>query len=105
MSADNRLCNDNLAKLVADQEAEKASIAQQLEDFVALTDPLFPLHPLGADNILLFSKFTSIEEGPPRFILVRDGAQIAYWDLEVPPVEEVLAARDAAGPITPAPGS
>ena len=35
--------NDNLSRLVADQEAEKASIQQQLEDFVVVEQGIVPL--------------------------------------------------------------
>lgn len=38
-----RIYNDNLAALVADQEAEKASIGQQLEDFVVVEQGIVPL--------------------------------------------------------------
>jgi RES domain-containing protein len=38
-----RIYNDNLAALVADQEAEKASIGQQLEDFVIVEQGIVPL--------------------------------------------------------------
>jgi len=38
-----RIYNDNLAALVADQEAEKASIRQQLEDFVIVEQGIVPL--------------------------------------------------------------
>ncbi len=38
-----RIYNDNLARLVADQEAEKASIQQQLEDFVVVEQGIVPL--------------------------------------------------------------
>ncbi len=38
-----RIYNDNLATLVADQEAEKASIATQLEDFVVVEQGIVPL--------------------------------------------------------------
>jgi hypothetical protein len=38
-----RIYNDNLAALVADQEAEKASIQQQLVDFVVVEQGIVPL--------------------------------------------------------------
>ena len=38
-----RIYNDNLSRLVADQEAEKASIQQQLEDFVIVEQGIVPL--------------------------------------------------------------
>lgn len=38
-----RIYNDNLAALVADQEADKASIRQQLEDFVVVEQGIVPL--------------------------------------------------------------
>jgi hypothetical protein len=38
-----RIYNDNLARLVADQEAEKTSIQQQLEDFVIVERGIVPL--------------------------------------------------------------
>ena len=38
-----RIYNDNLAALVADQEADKASIRQQLEDFVIVEQGIVPL--------------------------------------------------------------
>jgi hypothetical protein len=38
-----KIYNDNLSRLVADQEAEKASIQQQLEDFVIVEQGIVPL--------------------------------------------------------------
>lgn len=38
-----RIYNENLAALVADQDADKASIAQQLEDFVIVEQGIVPL--------------------------------------------------------------
>jgi len=38
-----RVYNDNLAALVADQEADKGSISQQLEDFVIVEQGIVPL--------------------------------------------------------------
>jgi hypothetical protein len=38
-----RIYNDNLAALVADQEADKASIEQQLDDFVLVEQGIVPL--------------------------------------------------------------
>lgn len=38
-----RIYNDNLAALVADQETQKASIQQQLEDFVVVEQGIVPL--------------------------------------------------------------
>ena len=48
-----QIYNDNLAKLVADQEAEKASISKQLEDFVIVEQGIVPL---------MFDMITSLEQ-------------------------------------------
>jgi hypothetical protein len=53
-----RIYNDNLAKLVADQEAEKASIAQQLEDFVIVEQGIVPLM---LDMISSLEKFIELD--------------------------------------------
>lgn len=37
-----------------------------------------------------------IHLAPPRFYLVRDGKELAHWDEQIPALEEILAARDAA---------
>ena len=42
----------------------------------------------------LMEWFQYIDEAPPRFYLVRDGEAVCYWDEHVPPIEEVLAARE-----------
>ena len=51
-----RIYNDNLAKLVTDQEAEKTSIAQQLEDFVIVEQGIVPLMFDMIDSLTQFIK-------------------------------------------------
>lgn len=63
------------------------------EEFRALTSPAFALHSLGSQG-RLFSSF--IGQEPPRFIYIRDGRQVAYWDQDVPGVAAVLKARESA---------
>ncbi len=46
----------------------------------------------------LMEWFQYIDEAPPRFYLVRDGEPICHWDDHVPPIEEVLAAREGRLP-------
>ncbi|MGI6461858.1 MAG: MauE/DoxX family redox-associated membrane protein [Candidatus Hydrogenedentales bacterium] len=46
----------------------------------------------------LMEWFQYIDEAPPRFYLVRDGEAVCYWDEHVPPIEEVLAAREGRLP-------
>ncbi|MBT8063150.1 MAG: DUF3450 domain-containing protein [Gammaproteobacteria bacterium] len=53
-----RIYNDNLAALVADQEAEKASITQQLEDFVVVEQGIVPLM---YDMIESLTQFISLD--------------------------------------------
>ncbi|MDQ1257465.1 MAG: hypothetical protein QG656_2070 [Candidatus Hydrogenedentes bacterium] len=62
-----------------------------LDTFRDMTAPIFPLYSLG-DRIRLF--FSLVGEVPPRFILARDGEQIAYWDETAPTAEQVQQARD-----------
>ncbi len=59
----------------------------EIEQFRAITQPLFPLEP-----IELVEFVRHIGSAPPRFILVRDGAIVAYWDDEAPEAEAVRAA-------------
>ncbi len=61
-----------------------------LEEFRALTEPEFPLHSVG-DRIRTF--FSLVGDVPPRFIYVVDGRQVAYWDHDLPPIQEVIDAR------------
>jgi len=37
-----------------------------------------------------------IHMAPPRFYLVRDGKELTHWDEHLPPLEEILAVRDAS---------
>ncbi len=64
-----------------------------LEEFCEITAPLFPIYSLG-DRIRTF--FSLVGEAPPRFIYVRNGIQIAYWDEKAPDPNLVFLARTAA---------
>ncbi|HNR34724.1 MAG TPA: hypothetical protein PKO36_06060 [Candidatus Hydrogenedentes bacterium] len=55
--------------------------------FYENTRPEFPIYSLG-DQIRLFYSF--IGESPPRFYLIQDGAERAFWD-EIPPSPEAIA--------------
>lgn len=46
----------------------------------------------------LMEWFQYIGEAPPRFYLVREGEPIYHWDEHVPPIDEVLAAREGRLP-------
>ena len=64
-----------------------------LDTFRDDTAPLFPLHSLG-DSIRTF--FSLVGEAPPRFIYVRDGTQIVFWDEQPPDPGVVFLARKVA---------
>jgi hypothetical protein len=66
-----------------------------LEDFQIQTDPQFPAVLL--DNPVAFFQLIHPSDEPPRFIAVRDGAVLKYWDIDVPSVEEVLNVFATAG--------
>jgi len=53
-----RVYNDNLARLVADQEQEKLSIEQQLEDFVVVEQGIVPLM---LDMIAALQQFVALD--------------------------------------------
>ncbi len=61
-----------------------------LEEFRAFTEPEFPLYSVG-DRIRTF--FSLVGDVPPRFIYVVDGRQAAYWDYDLPPIQDVIDAR------------
>ena len=60
-----------------------------LDDFRLLTSPLFPTFSMAGRTRL----FWSLVDTPPRFALVRNGAQIHYWDDEPPEPDDVVALR------------
>lgn len=60
-----------------------------LDDFRLLTNPLFPTFSMAGRTRL----FWSLVDTPPRFILVRNGAQIHYWDDDPPEPVVVVALR------------
>jgi len=60
-----------------------------LEDFRLITNALFPTFSMAERTRL----FWSLVGTPPRFALVRDGAQVQYWDEAPPEPDEVLGLR------------
>lgn len=63
--------------------------AGSLAEFQGVTSAAFPLHSLG-DDFIAFVKF--MDQEPPRLAIVRDGAALRTWDVDMPPVDEVIAA-------------
>jgi|GEM_PF-504682 len=61
----------------------------ELDEFRALTTPIFPVHSLGDRSLLYFSL---IEKEPFRLVLVEDGKALASWDGFVPDAEVILNA-------------
>lgn len=61
----------------------------ELDEFRALTAPIFPVHSLGDRSLLYFSL---IEKEPFRLVLVEDGRAVASWDGFVPDAEIILDA-------------
>ncbi|NLN93836.1 MAG: hypothetical protein GX130_11090 [Candidatus Hydrogenedens sp.] len=57
-----------------------------LENFIAMTGPLFPTYSLG-DRALLY--FTLIDNEPFKFVIVHEGHEYRSWDGEVPDLEEL----------------
>lgn len=60
-----------------------------LDQFIAMTGPLFSTYSLG-DRALLY--FTLIDNEPFKFVLVHNGYEVASWDGEVPGLNELLEA-------------
>jgi hypothetical protein len=63
------------------------------EEFIAGYQPKFPVRLI---EPLKF--FEHIGDAPPRFILVRDGKSIHYWDDELPKAPEILDAMVDSSP-------
>jgi len=59
----------------------------ELDEFRDLTRPEFPLHSL-RDRVRAFFSLTG--DVPPRFIYVRDGRQVMFWDDFLPAPDEIL---------------
>ncbi len=57
-----------------------------LDTFRDQTQPTFPLYSI-KDQIRLFYSF--LGDAPPRFYLVRDGVELAYWDESPPSLDEI----------------
>ncbi|HOD94678.1 MAG TPA: hypothetical protein PLQ42_03865 [Candidatus Hydrogenedentes bacterium] len=57
-----------------------------LDEFLALVSPLFPTYSLG-DRALLY--FTLIDDDPFKFVIVRNGRELASWNGEVPEHAEI----------------
>jgi len=64
-----------------------------LEEFAALSGPLFPMHSLG-DNFMEFAAL--IGNAPPRLSYVRDGVALYSWDDTMPALEAVAAAIESS---------
>ncbi|MFO7775481.1 MAG: hypothetical protein R6W89_06745 [Candidatus Hydrogenedentota bacterium] len=58
-----------------------------MDQFRSATQPLFPLERIGIETFA-----HHIGAAPPRFILVRDGGIVDYWDGSVPEAERVRKA-------------
>lgn len=58
---------------------------ETLQEFLEITNPQFPTLLIEA---LTFFQFIGVE--PPRFIHVRDGKQVRFWDEDVPEDLELL---------------
>jgi len=74
---------EGIPDVMAFLEGEPAAI----EQFRSVTQPLFPLEPIEIQD---FARH--IGAAPPRFILVRDGGIVAYWDDSVPEADSVREA-------------
>lgn len=76
--------NPELPKMVALCYEE---VPGELDEFRALTAPIFPIHSLGDRSLLYFSL---IEKEPFRLVLVEDGKAIDSWDGFVPDADVIL---------------
>ncbi|MCH8204754.1 MAG: hypothetical protein IID09_06290 [Candidatus Hydrogenedentes bacterium] len=70
---------------------------EEVDDFLVLTEPEFPLQPI---EMLTFMSF--IGTAPPRLIYVRDGQSVQIWDWDgaPPSVDNVAASVTSVAPAT-----
>ena len=70
---------------------------EEVDDFLMLTEPEFPLQPI---EMLTFMSF--IGTAPPRLHHLRDGQSLHHWDWDSAPpsVEDVAAAIASAAAAT-----
>ena len=73
--------NPDLPPIVSFILGEEAT----LEKFRASYSPQFPTQLLAPLRFLQY-----VGDAPPRFILVRDGKQLKYWDKKVPPEIDIV---------------